>query len=177
MKYLEESDLKLDPNIDDQTDDRLGLTLLIRPNNIVNEQIQQFLECLKQIAPNQYYYPSSDVHVTVMSIIPSYSGFTTKNIDLPAYTTLVRKSIADIPKFTVHFKGITLSPSAVMIQGFLEDNCLNQLRDNLRTNFKQSGLEQGIDKRYKIKTAHCTVIKSAIEFVAHYMCFYCRCVY
>jgi 2'-5' RNA ligase len=46
-----------------------------------------------------------------------------------------------------------------MLQGFLEDDTLNQVRDRLRTNFQKSGLEQSIDKRYAIQTAHSTIFR------------------
>lgn len=59
----------------------------------------------------------------------------------------------------INFKGITVSPSAIMIQGFVSDNFLEDLRNNLRNNFKNSGLEESMDKRYSISTAHSTVVR------------------
>ena len=46
-----------------------------------------------------------------------------------------------------------------MIQGFPGDDTLGKMRDNLRTDFKISGLEQTIDKRYPIVTAHTTIAR------------------
>ena len=46
-----------------------------------------------------------------------------------------------------------------MVQGFPNNGFLNQLRDNLRTNFKNSPLQQSIDSRYSIQTAHSTVMR------------------
>ncbi|MES2576886.1 MAG: mutarotase, partial [Bacteroidota bacterium] len=55
--------------------------------------------------------------------------------------------------------GITASPSAIMLQGFTNSNSLDDLRNNLRTNFTNSGLQESIDKRYSINTAHATVAR------------------
>lgn len=57
------------------------------------------------------------------------------------------------------FKGITASPSCIMLQGFPMDNKLSLLRQRLRDNFKNSTLEHLIDKRYTLETAHSTVIR------------------
>ena len=46
-----------------------------------------------------------------------------------------------------------------MVQGFLENDTLNQIRDNLRVDFKNTSLEQSMDKRYAIQTAHSTIFR------------------
>jgi len=45
-----------------------------------------------------------------------------------------------------------------LLQGFSTDT-LNEIRDDLRTAFKNTDLQQSIDKRYAIQTAHSTVIR------------------
>ena len=65
----------------------------------------------------------------------------------------------DVNKIKIHYKGITASPSAIMIQGFPSDETLNNLRNRLRENFKNSGLQQSIDSRYEISTAHSTIMR------------------
>ncbi len=64
--------------------------------------------------------------------------------------------------FKIQFKGLTASPSCILIQGFLT-NTLNEIRDELRKTFKNSDLQQSIDKRYNIQTAHATVIRFKSE--------------
>ena len=46
-----------------------------------------------------------------------------------------------------------------MIQGFPQDNSLNHLRDNLRKHFTENGLEQSMDQRYLLQTAHSTIVR------------------
>ena len=148
-----------DPLIDDVTDQRLGITLIIRPSKKVKNNIQKFLDVLKQVDPSQYYYPNSDMHITVMSIISCYNGFALDKISIPDYVDLIKKSLQNIKPFQIHFKGITASTSSNMVQGFPENASLNTLRDNLRQNFKNSNLEQSLDKRYAIQTAHSTIVR------------------
>ena len=152
-KYL------IDTQIDSPSDHRFGLTLIIRPDFQTQNTIQHFLNELKAIDPDQYYYPNSDIHITVMSIISGYDDFDVASISIPDYVAIIEKSLLNISKIEINFQGVTASPSAIMLQGFTNTNSLNDLRNNLRTQFKDSGLEQSIDKRYYIQTAHSTVAR------------------
>ena len=149
----------IDNQIDSQLDNRFGLTLVIRPDFQTKNKIQGFLDELKEAQSEQYYYPNSDIHITVMSIISCYDSFDLATISILDYSTIIEKSLAKIPDFEINFQGISASPSAIMIQGFTNSNTLDDLRNNLRTNFKGSKLEQSIDNRYSIQTAHSTVVR------------------
>ncbi|WP_299990257.1 mutarotase [uncultured Pontibacter sp.] len=159
IRCIQADAYQIDELIDATSDNRFGITLLLRPDDVVKEEIQKLLSKLKLIEPNQYFYRDSDLHVTVMSIISCYNGFDLGQIRVEDYVKTVRKSIHGLGPFEVEFKGLTASPSCLMVQGFLADNTLSQLRDNLRSNFRDSGLEQSIDKRYSIQTAHSTVVR------------------
>ncbi len=150
---------QVDKLIDSPADKRFGITLILRPSDAVNEEIQHFLDQVKKVEPLQYFYPSSDIHVTVMSIISCYNGFKLSQIKVEDYVEIIQQSIGDLGAFEVEFRGITASPSCIMIQGFFKDHTLNQFRDNLRGNFKKTDLEQSIDVRYSIQTAHSTVFR------------------
>jgi 2'-5' RNA ligase len=154
---------EIDNLIDSSLDNRFGITLLTRPCRQVKNRIQEFLSDLKAIEPDQYYYRDSDIHVTVMSIITCYEGFDLSQIVLTDYVEIIKKSISTHKRFDIEFKGITASASGIMIQGFPKDDTLNSIRDDLRTNFKNSNLEQTIDKRYSIQTAHSTVVRFSQE--------------
>jgi 2'-5' RNA ligase len=45
------------------------------------------------------------------------------------------------------------------VQGFPENDQLNQIRNELRKKFRESNLKHSIDQRYSILTAHLTVIR------------------
>ena len=159
IRSIENEDYKTDLLIDSPGDRRFGITLLIRPPENIKNRIQVFLKDLKQVDPSQYYYPNSDIHITVMSIISCYEGFQLDQISISNYIDLINESLNGIDRFEIKLKGITASNSGIMIQGFPENDNLNNLRNNLRTKFKNSDLEQSIDKRYSIQTAHSTVVR------------------
>jgi 2'-5' RNA ligase len=163
MYKIMSENYKTDNLIDSETDRRLGLTIVIRPSAAVKNNIQQFLDELKKIEPNQYYYPSSDIHITVMSIISCYEGFEIDTIELPKYIDLIQKCLIT-ENINIQFKGLTASDSCIMVQGFMNNNYLNEIRDNLRVAFKNSNLEQSLDKRYSIQTAHSTVVRFKKQF-------------
>lgn len=153
----------IDYLIDSNKDNRFGITLLIRPSIEIKEKIQKFIKEIKKIEPNQYYYPNSDIHITVMSIISCYDGFDIKRIDLAKYIALIKKCIVERKDINISFRGITASPSGIMIQGFMDNNELNDIRNRLRKEFKKSNLEQSVDKRYSIQTAHSTIVRFRTE--------------
>lgn len=45
------------------------------------------------------------------------------------------------------------------IQAFPENDHLDQIRDRIREQFRYSGLENSLDKRYRISTAHSTIMR------------------
>ncbi|WP_299391372.1 mutarotase [uncultured Gelidibacter sp.] len=150
---------EIDTLIHSNNDLRFGLSLIIRPPEDIKNNIQGFLNELKNVAPNQYYYPSTDIHVTVISIISCYEGFDISKINVQDYITLVDQSVEFMQNRNISFKGLTASPSCVMVQGYYYGTWLNELRDNLRATFKSVDVEQSMDERYLIKTAHSTVCR------------------
>lgn len=153
------SNVAIDNLIDSQNDDRYGITLLIRPPENIKETIAEFNSELSKIEPDQYYYRNSDIHITVLSIISCYSGFKLKSINIDDYITIIQNSIKDINSFYIEFNGITATPSGILIQGFPTGDKLNNIRNNLRESFGQSKLQQSIDKRYTLQTAHSTIVR------------------
>jgi 2'-5' RNA ligase len=149
----------LDPQINNETDSRFGITMLIRPNDAVKENIKLFLEALREVEPAQYYYPDSDIHITVMSLISCSEEFRLDQISPNDYIETICKSLVDLDSIAIKFKGVTASPSALMIQGFPTDASLDNLRNKLREDFKNSDLQQTIDSRYTMAAAHATVMR------------------
>ncbi len=149
----------VDPWIKADSDERFGLSLIIRPSTQVKEEIQKFLSKLKKEEPNQYYYPSSDIHITLLSIISCHEGFDIDQIKVPQYISLIEEALVNLKSFKIRFEGITASTSCIMIQGFMENNEVNSIRDHLRKAFKTGQLPQSIDLRYTRRTAHATVFR------------------
>ena len=159
MQAYEQGRFHLDSWLDRKDDDRFGITLLLRPGKSAKKNIQKFLTQLQSIEPHQYYYPASDIHLTSMSIISCYSGFQLDEISIDDYCSLLIECIENISPFSIHFKGVTASDSCIMIQGFPQNDQLDQLRGLIREKFRNSKLENSLDKRYTLKTAHLTIMR------------------
>lgn len=156
---------EIDPLIDAKRDQRFGLTLLVRPPQEIKNKIQELLNKLKLIEPDQYYYPNSDIHITTMSIISCYEEFSIEKIDLSKYIEIIKKSLPVNQQGKIQFKGLTASNSCIMLQGFTSHNFLNEIRNKLRLEFNNTTLEQNLDKRYPIQTAHSTIVRFRKPFV------------
>lgn len=149
----------IDTTIDAENDNRFGITLLIRPPELIKNKIQSFLNELKKDDPTQYYYPNSDMHITVLSIISCYDGFGLNQINPEAYIAIIQENLAELQNLEINLSGITASNSTIMIQGFPTNDSLNSFRDLLRKVFQNSNLEQSIDSRYTLFTAHVSVCR------------------
>lgn len=157
IKKFENAECEVDLLIDDQKDNRRGITLMARPDLKLVDQIILLQNELKQLAPDQYYQPPLDLHLTILSIISCYSGFQLSQIDPEQYQRIIQECLSE--PFSIQFKGITASPSGILIQGFLQGDGLQKLRNRLRHVFKSSKLQHSIDSRYRISTAHITVVR------------------
>jgi len=165
VQQFESGHFEYDVMLDAPVDSRRGITLLARPPLPVREAVEIMLADFKASAPEQYYYPITDIHLTVLSIISCYEGFSLSLIDTVRYTALIREVVNAQKIFKIQFRGITASPSCLLIQGFPLDSTLKKIRNSLRQRFRNSGLQHSIDKRYAIQTAHSTVVRFRKPFV------------
>lgn len=159
MDKINSSGFEFDPLIDDASDSRRGLTLLFRPDNLVLGRIQGFLSTVSEVDPDQFFYRNPDIHVTVMPIISCYNGFEFGKVDTEAYKSLIGRCLKQIRSFKVVFRGVFFSPSCIIVKGYPLDSTLGQIRENLRNEFSRVSLEQSLDGRYVLRTAHSTIVR------------------
>jgi len=159
MRQLASGAAELDPLLDAPHDTRRGLTLLARPPAAITAAIEAVLADFRRIEPAQYYYPGSDIHLTILSIISCYPGFALTAIDPAAYRASGRTLARASRPFGLRYAGLTASAGGIMVQGFPQGAGLQQLRDATRVLFQESGLPQSIDQRYRLQTAHSTIIR------------------
>lgn len=145
--------------IHDIHDTRRGLTVIIRPEEDIKEKIYDFQERMRHIENTPYYQPVTDMHITVLSIISCTPDFKLDQIDLSKYIQIIKDSLHRISDISLHFKGVTASQDAILIQGFPINDQLENLRRQLRHNFNYSQLRQSIDTRYMLSTAHITTAR------------------
>jgi 2'-5' RNA ligase len=156
---LQQQGPSVDSLIDSAQDTRRGITLLARPAEGITAKIAAVLADFHQSEPDQYYYPVSDIHLTVLSIISCYPGFALNDINVEAYQDTASAIARQTAPFAIRFSGLTASPSGVMVQGMPLGEGLKHLREETRRFFRKSGLQQSIDLRYTLQTAHATVIR------------------
>lgn len=165
---ISRGEIEVDRQIDNNRDRRRGLTLLIRPHDEIKTRVREFQKEMFDIDGKQYYQPVSDLHVTALSIISCYEGFVLSQVRVFDYVQIIFQSLEKIPEFRLQFRGITASREAVMIQGFPIGEGLDILRNSLRNNFKSTDLQQSIDSRYKLATAHMTSVRFREELCSPY---------
>lgn len=163
-RSFQDGQVGIDPYLRDKSNDRrLGLSVIGRPGPVLNEQFVSFLERLKQVEPKQYYYRAAEFHLTILSLFTATEAFELHWNRLEDYRAPVDRALASGPAFTVHYRGITASRQAVMIQGFTQGQQLARLRARLRQALRAAGLGGGLDRRYAIETAHSTVFRFAAQ--------------
>jgi 2'-5' RNA ligase len=140
-------------------DRRRGLTLIARPASNVRKRIAAFLGQLRDLEPEQYYYAPAQLHLTLLSLFTAtveHARFFAKTEQYMAAVDVALRKAAPI---RIQLNGVTSSPGAIMIQGFVENDALNEVRDALRGQLRVRGLVDGVDTRYRLQTAHITVVR------------------
>jgi len=148
-----------------EADQRRGLTLIFRPPAELIQAIRSFLDELRQMEPDQYYYPETDLHFTVLSLFTATEDHQREYDRLKNYQAAVENTLKDIPPFEFQVSGLTVSKSALMLCGYPRPDHLNEIRNALRQTLIRNGLAQGLDKRYVLTAAHTTVMRFSSPLV------------
>ena len=153
---------ELDPLINSAEDTRRGITVLSylkQDNSNVSRNIVEFIRRLASLEPEQYFYPESELHLTILSIIHCEENFSLSDIDIPSYKSVFELAIKNIGPIKINFRGVTASPGCIMVQGYPVNEQLEALREQLRASFGNSSLYTVMDHRYKLITAHSTIAR------------------
>jgi 2'-5' RNA ligase len=140
-------------------DRRRGLTLIARPSPALRASFTTLLDHLVAAEPGQYRYPVPDMHVTILSLFTAVEDSARQLARLDDYRALVRTALDGIAPFDIDFDGIALSPGAIMARGFARGTGLETLRERLRTGLRAQGLDASVDQRYRLVTAHATLLR------------------
>ena len=153
------NDCEVDPMITAGYDRRRGLTVRARPDRDLIARIGNFTAALKPFAPDQYFTPASDLHLTVLSIISCHEGFRYADIPGAVYLRTIRECIRHVPPMEIRFHGITASPSCLLLRGYPLTDSLDKLRNLLRRAIAEAALPNTVDGRYPARTAHITLMR------------------
>lgn len=153
----------IDPWLSDLEDDfRHGMSLIFTLPAHVSRNIGFALGKLREVEPDQYYYPAKDMHVTVIDLIKATPEYALSTEQEQAYLTAVRQAVKKIAPFRVSFQGLITSGSAVMVKGLYQPG-LAELRQAVRHQVEAAGLQ--LQERYQQTTAHVTVARQQAPLV------------
>ncbi len=160
LDYFATGQVEVDPYLAGiRPDHRRGLSVILRPGRRVVDQFSALVGELSQVEPDQYYYQPAEFHITILSLFTATEKFQPYFDKIPLYRAALTPVLSDTERFTVHFRGITATKSTVMIQGYPEDAHLERLRDRVRQALHSHGLGEGLDTRYRITTAHVSILR------------------
>lgn len=152
-------DIECDAGLARGPDPRRGLTVIARPEAPLAAGFERLLDRLCAIEPGQYRHPLADMHVTVLSLFTVCADYHGQLARCEDYRAAVRAALAGMPAFEIEFRGLTASRGAVLAQGFTCDGTLDTLRERLRAQLRARGLDASLDQRYKLVTAHSTLLR------------------
>ena len=110
----------------------------------VVQRIGLFQETLGAIEPEQYYYPATDIHVTVLSLLTAAEHNQEQLAQAGAFIPAVEAALSGVRTFRLETVGVTLTSTAVLAQGFPEADALTPIRERIRETLKAQGLGEGL---------------------------------
>lgn len=152
--------VKIDPYLlNRESDIRRGMTLVIRPSSAVIARLVDLLDRLREIVPGQHFYRPDELHLTLLALNNAVPDFDLDAVPLATYRAILDDLLPRVPPFELRFMGVSASPETVFACGHSPDNAINALRDTLRERLAAAGLGETLDRRYRIVTAHSTMLR------------------
>ncbi|WP_378956485.1 2'-5' RNA ligase family protein [Pelosinus sp. sgz500959] len=137
-------------------DKRFGLTLQINIQGATNDLYKDIIKQIKKIEPDLYFYPDSDLHITVLEVISGNSEFEKDDAQNNKMIELIENALSSIIKFDIEFKGLIVSDAAVLGKGYYRQG-LNQIRNKIRELSREENID--VEQRYQRTSAHFTGIR------------------
>lgn len=139
-----------------QTDTRMGVSLVIRVPDELQNPLWEELGELREMEPALYYYPQLDYHVTLLDLLRGRPGLTCPPELAGKYLDCVKAAAADIGPFSISLEGLTASREAVMAKGYYEEG-MQKLRAAIRNAVRGAGLP--LEERYETFSCHVSAVR------------------
>jgi 2'-5' RNA ligase len=152
-------DVECDLHLAGGLDPRRGMTVIARPDAALAARCAAVQDRLAAAGPRQYRQPRADLHMTVLSLFTVSEDYAPRLARSSEYAAAIRAAVEGLPAFAIDFAGITISRGAVLATGFPRDATLETLRARLREALRARGLDGMLDQRYRLVTAHSTLLR------------------
>lgn len=139
-----------------EQDSRMGVSLIFRIPDFVKASILEKMKDIEPCAPELYYYPPADFHVTILDLQRAKPGLVCSSELAQRYTEAIRHAARGICPFDVRFCGMVASDGAVLVKGYY-DPVFEILRQKLRAVLRERDLP--LDERYETFSCHVTIMR------------------
>jgi 2'-5' RNA ligase len=158
IAFIRDGDIIVDTYLGNGvTDLRRGISLII-PLSHISKNYESIVQGFQMLEPSQYYYPLSDLHITVFDLISANPMYAPSNSVDDTFVAIANEVLAPVNRFSVTFKGIVFSREAGLFTGY-DDGSVVALRESIRGQLLQQGIPN--TERYKSKSVHSTFFRFA----------------
>ena len=145
--------VQIDPYLNEHAvDGRLGISLII-PIQKSRQEYEALVAQFRAIAPDQYYYPFDDLHITVFDFVQASKDYTRNEGQEDDFRKISQEALAGIGHFPLRLCGPVFSSAAGLLAGY-DDGGLISIRNDIRRLMAMKGLRN--DERYESRSAHVT---------------------
>jgi 2'-5' RNA ligase len=138
---------------------RRSVVLVYRPSALVQGALVEYIERLKQVCPEQYFYRPEELHLTIMAIFSGTEQWQKEMERVPKCQQILQELLKLQSPFKVKFRSVTASQDSVMVRALPLDDSLEVIRNAIREVFVRNGLGDMLDRRYKAFGAHVTIMR------------------
>jgi hypothetical protein len=136
-------------------DSRRGVSLII-PLSQIFKEYEAIVKHFRILEPEQYYYPTSDLHITIFDYIAAHNTYAGSTLIDQTYIGITDAVVKSLAGFNVLFKGIVFSREAGLLKGY-DNGSVIALRNRIRARLKDDGLPN--TERYQSKSVHSTFMR------------------
>lgn len=145
--------------LDRSADKRRGLSLVARPDGAVRDRLAASAADLLALEPDQHPYADGEFHVTILNLLPCAEPIDDTAHLISVFAKLTKNAASVCMPFSVRFRGALLASDCVVAKGYPMGSGLEDLRNRLRSEFRDAGLGHLVEREYRHITAHSTVFR------------------
>lgn len=137
-------------------DQRFGCNIIVRPPERVVSVIQRIQDDLRRFEPEQYYYPSPSLHLTLVEIL---HGADRERADRVAESVrqVLGSLLVDVLAPRAGSPHLAFDRDGCALQFVPDDDTLQRTREQIMTRLSACGVE--ITSRYPPQSAHVTFMR------------------